>query len=36
MDKDKKVIMKIQELSIGDWANVPNYYWDESLYVGQR
>ncbi len=27
--------MKPEELSIGDWVNVPNYYWDESPYVGQ-
>ena len=27
--------MKTEELSIGDWVNVPNYYWDESPYVGQ-
>lgn len=27
--------MKAEELSIGDWVNVPNYYWDDSPYVGK-
>ena len=28
-------MIRVEEISIGDWVNVPNYYWDESPHVGQ-
>ena len=28
-------MLKAEELSIGDWVNVPNYYWDGRPYTGQ-
>jgi len=28
-------MMKMQELSIGDWVNVLNYHWDGRPYTGQ-
>lgn len=28
-------MIRVEEISIGDWVNIPNYYWDESPHVGQ-